>query len=306
MSDSDETAMNPEEDLSAIAYFGSEEETRRLWSLLQRHIRLLVQARDSLAKEPGEVWSVVYRLLWAVVDSAESFAILCPKPQLRDCYVVARTVLETITNACFICAGGETVAKRADRHARQKAYRDLERDFEVGRRKITLRWTGKPDRPLADPDLMTALTEFTNRKGGERKEWTPESIGRRLEIVQGKYGPAATVGLHFALFDVYRHASEVAHGTLFGALFSLGLTEPKGRPRGEAEIQEHFWSHMCSLLLMLNAAFNSLILVLAQEAPHLNELASRSNELRRLLRVKTKNGPTRQARSRYRVEYGSA
>ena len=52
--------------------------------------------------------------------------------------------------------------------------------------------------------------------------------------------------LHTALFAVYRHSSEVLHGTLFGALFFMGRTQPMG-PQDLKELEDD----VCAQVIML-------------------------------------------------------
>jgi hypothetical protein len=61
--------------------------------------------------------------------------------------------------------------------------------------------------------------------------------------------------LHWARFAVYRHSSEILHGTFFSALFFFGLTTPSGRPRSPAELnevigQQHMLVLMASILAL--------------------------------------------------------
>lgn len=42
--------------------------------------------------------------------------------------------------------------------------------------------------------------------------------------------------LHWARFAVYRHSSEILHGTFFGAAFFLGVTDPAGPPRSPEQL----------------------------------------------------------------------
>jgi hypothetical protein len=54
----------------------------------------------------------------------------------RDCFGIARTINETAINICYTLAMGDEVAERAERHAHQKAYRDLHRESAIGDSKM--------------------------------------------------------------------------------------------------------------------------------------------------------------------------
>src|SRR5205807_4645398 len=134
---------------------------------------------------------------------------------------------EAIVNTCFIMAEGKAAADRARRHAHQKSYRDLDREIcGTGLRLVS---TAK-DEQASNPGLQADLALFTHRNGRENIQWTDENIPERIATIERKYGRASATGLRFALFAIYRHSSEIAHGSLFGALFSLGLTLP-GTPQ---------------------------------------------------------------------------
>jgi hypothetical protein len=76
--------------------------------------------------------------------------------------------------------------------------------------------------------------------------------------------------------SIYRHASEITHGTFFGALFALGLTSPSGPPKSPEELQNHQRQNLSILLLMLGQVISALIMVLAEEVPPLATLVAES------------------------------
>lgn len=70
------------------------------------------------------------------------------------------------------------------------------------------------------------LQHFTRNNEREITEWTPENAQGRVEQVYVSFGGQAAKGLALG-FGLYRHASEIAHGTLFGTLFSWGAMQMK-------------------------------------------------------------------------------
>ena len=162
----------------------------------------------------------------AIGSSSNTLVILSESSGLhtRDCYSIARSIVEASTNACYIIAKGEEAAIRALRHARQKAFRDLERKSTIGNSVINLAYSSKPD-PASIEDLREDIEEFTSRKGRE-KGWIDLSVDDRI-LESGKIlGSSIANLLHWSRFMVYRHSSEILHGTLFGAMYFLGLTRP--------------------------------------------------------------------------------
>jgi hypothetical protein len=176
--------------------------------------------------------------------------------------VIARAIYETALNACFILTNPASLSERARRHASQKALRDLERSIELaGQQVIRLKWSGAHG-TLADPSNQQLLQEFTTKSGREITSWTPENVQQRLESVFAKFGRDDSLGLAYGLL-LYRHASEIAHGTFFGALFAWGATDAKGPPKSVAEIQA-FRVDQARLILMLTGfSLESLVRITA-------------------------------------------
>jgi hypothetical protein len=247
-----------------MSEFGSVEATHRLRLFFDKQAHLVEQSRSRLMPENEQVWVTIIPLLYSIKDSCDSISFLAERGKTRDCFVLARTVFETIVNVCFISAKGDEGAERAKRHAVQKSYRDLQRELNINSQKLTVAWSGQLD-PAADPELQAALADFTSRKGREITSWTPESVKEQIAVIDAKYGSKVSVGLQFSLLSIFRHASEIAHGTLFGALFSLGLTSPSDRTSSAEGLQLHQRQNLSMLLMMLGLAMSSLIALLDKE-----------------------------------------
>lgn len=255
-------------------------------SFLQKQGHLVVQLGKRLAEEPQNVCGPVLGLMMpAIGDSCGSLWFLIPNKRFRDAFVTGRTVFLTILNACFICSQGSGLAEKALRHAKQKAYRDLNRELRINARRIVLARSGRV-RP--DADLEAAIREFTGTKGQELQQWTSESVREQLEKIDAKYGGNVAAMLGVAMMSVYRHASEIAHGTLFGVLWSIGATEKIPRSETEAsEVQQRHWqSALNALLFSLNAAMWCLFQIVSRDFPKLRDLADESDGLFRELRYK--------------------
>jgi hypothetical protein len=159
-------------------------------------------------------------------------------------------------NVCFIVAVGPDAADRAHRHARQKAFRDLERESRIGASVIRVAFSGRPD-PASVPGLTEAMTEFTARSDRE-KGWVDGSIDDRIVAVGDRFGKQTLDQLHLARFMVYRHSSEVLHGTLFGVLYFFGLTQPK-ESWTQADAAEHIGQQHMMLLMGVGLALEAVV-----------------------------------------------
>lgn len=213
-------------------------------------------------------------MLDAIEESTGTLLDLVRLRRMRDCYVIARVIYETSVNACFILAAGDEMAERAWRHLKQKSLRDLDRTFYIADEKMSLKFSGA-DEVLNDPENQQLLHEFTSRTGREITAWTDENVPERLKLIHEKYGKASR-NLYWALL-LYRHASEIAHGSLFGVLFPWGATEPPG-PRTVEDIRKFRESNLRHVMMLTASALNSLIKIVALELGH-HDLAESSNAI---------------------------
>jgi len=106
----------------------------------------------------------------------------------------------------------------------RKHIKDLDRTSLIGDSAIKLIFSGEPT-PEDAARLRVLVDQYTSRSGRE-KGWTDLNIDQRIDFASKRFGNNFLAKLHFARFIVYRHSSEIIHGTLFGSLFFLGLTNP--------------------------------------------------------------------------------
>lgn len=133
--------------------------------------------------------------------------------------------------------------------------------MKVGQRVIAFKWQGKEEIQLT-PEMKFAVKQFTKKKGGEIQNWTPETIPQRLEAVDAKFGTKVSASLQLAYLGIYRHASEIAHGTLFGVHFLVGLTMPLPRRLpDDIPSQSREWVSM--LMWLLGGCISTLLVVLS-------------------------------------------
>lgn len=127
------------------------------------------------------------------------------------------------------------------------------------------------------PEVDAAINEYTTRGGSEATAWTRESVDDRIEAIATRFDERVLTQLHWARFSMYRHASEILHGTFNGALFALGMSRPEGPPEGEA-LKAHFNEHLSMVLLMSGMALDALIRRLGDvfASPELVELSAES------------------------------
>jgi len=244
--------------------FGSLETLHRLWSFFRNQAMLLEEVQSLVTGRRDPIWLTVSALLHAATDTNKSIALLAREEKMRDTYVLARTSYETMLNACFMMAEGEEAADRAYKHVLQKSWRDLDRELVINDTAIYIRHSAQID-PRENPNLQDAIDEFTSKRGREITSWTPQSLKDRIERVARKYGKDASTGLQFGLLAIYRHSSDISHGTLFGSMFAVGMTQPGGPPKSPSELIQYQRSNLCMLLTMLGGVIDSLLRILGKE-----------------------------------------
>ena len=89
------------------------------------------------------------------------------------------------------------------------------------------------------------------------------------------------INIDVGLFGIYRDASDLTHGSFFGALLWLGQTQPAKSPRKSAELSAEHRGMICMLLLLLGLSINSLIYILGEKFA-LPGLRKESDEIREL------------------------
>jgi hypothetical protein len=174
---------------------------------------------------------------------------------VRDCFPIARSVVETLINAAYVLAGGEALAEKAIRHTQQKFYRDL--DKKVGRGEYELQITATPKPDLTDQaELKAAIDEFTTARGRE-KSWTDDSVPMRIEKIGQALGAVPASGLLGAYALVYADSSEIIHGSLFGIqLFYRGRAKP---PENVEEFRSLTAQHLEGILFAIFLALNGYL-----------------------------------------------
>lgn len=206
-----------------------------------------------------KVAEIIPIMIQGAGSSCHSLLTLSENPEfpVRDCFPIARSIVEAIINVIYIVALGDVAAARADRHAFQKAFRDMERTSAVGNLTFSLRVHPRPD-PKVVPGLSEALEEFTRKSGREATSWTEASIEQRLEAIGKRFGDKVLMPLHMAFFSIYRHASEIIHGTFYGSIFFLYASH-LGRRQTPASARYTILNHLLLILMSVVLAVDGLM-----------------------------------------------
>ncbi|EMQ6158647.1 hypothetical protein R9D69_001224 [Pseudomonas aeruginosa] len=244
------------------------------WLFFNSVEKLLKDVIALASKADSNRVGALYPLIDSVEESTSSLRLLATKQALRDSYVISRVIYEAAINACFLLTAPLELSNRASVHAKQKALRSLVRKIEIaGTPLFEFKFSGA-DELMQKPKYKEWLDEFTTKSGREITSWTPENVQQRLEAVHLSFGGELTRGLAFGLL-LYRHASEIAHGTLYGTLFSWGAMEPSRSLNSPNDLALFRRAELRHLLKLVCFTLESLIRICASvlEEPLLGESA---------------------------------
>lgn len=251
---------------------GSEELLREGHLALQGQINVIESSFRKLSKSNDELALNLYTLLFSVYDSCKTILILTPHYKVRDSFLTARTIYELTLNIGYIGAGGQEALNKAKKHLQQKSYRDLQRQLNIESINISVKTLGIENLTISK-ELQNALGEFTTKKGFEVRSWTGENVFSKIVIISKKYGPKIKDILNIGLFNIYRHASEIAHGTLFGLFYIIGATEFKKRPQDTHELLILHRQHLTLIIL-------TICLLIEANLTFMNDFTDLSDEIK--------------------------
>lgn len=230
--------------------FGSEELLKEAHQTLQEQQKVIESAFKKLMKSDDELVLHLYTLLFSIYNSCNSVLILTPHYQVRDIFLTARTIFELTLNLGYISAEGKSTLAKAQRHMHQKTYRDLERQLNIESMNLSVKTLGLENLEI-DKSLQEALDEYTSQKGLEVRSWTGENVFRKIDIISKKYGQKVKDILNIGLYNIYRHASEIAHGTLFGLFYIIGATSLNQRPKDTHELLFFHRQHLTLTIITI-------------------------------------------------------
>lgn len=231
--------------------FGSEELLKEAHKALHGQLKVIEKAFKKLMESDDEVALHLYTLFFSIYDSCKSILILTQHYQVRDTFLTARTIFELTLNIGYISAEGKAALEQAQKHMSQKAYRDLERKLNIESLNLTVQTLGL-DQLQIPKELQDALNEYTSKKGFEIRSWTGENVFKKIEIISRKYGQKVKDILNIGLFNIYRHSSEIAHGTLFGLFYIIGATSFKQRPTNTNELLNFHRQHLTLIIITIS------------------------------------------------------
>lgn len=224
--------MSKEFQLGSVEYLKETQET------LDKTIRLISNSlKDGISNEKDDIGMSFSLMAGPILETSHSLLFLSSMGKMSDCYSLSRIIFDHVLNLGYFGANGEKSVKKALQHYHQKAFRDLDRKIEIKDLSFGIGMKGIENASISEK-LKEALDYFTNNKGFEIRSWTGDNVFKKVEIIRDYYGKEIGMMLIINLFFIYRHSSEIIHGTLFGSLFARGMTKPeREQPTNEIELE---------------------------------------------------------------------
>ena len=174
--------------------------------------------------------SVLISLILSLGSSVETIKSISELSSMRykDALPISRSVIECCINISYILSVGSDATENAIDHAITKGYRKLDASAGTGKHKISVKSSRQIE---VDETLNEKLIKFSTKKGYQ-KDWTELSVPKRIEKIESTFGHKHATTLNGAYLMTYSDASEVVHGSYFGALLSSGM-QPFGKPPKE-------------------------------------------------------------------------
>jgi Family of unknown function (DUF5677) len=225
---------------------------------LDQQIRRCVQLTTPLIKSQAPRVSRLYALFAAIIEDAISIRLLGDDARTNQAYIIARALLERVTNFCFLQLCTDENYKDYLDYTLNKAGRSLDRSIEAGRG-VKARIALKGGAFELPPEIAAVVAKFTSERGREKTRWTNVSLPDRAAVIEAKLKQG---GLLMSLLTIYADASEALHGTLYGAVFHFGTYSVGSVPKDQESLDRHRHETLCCLYLMTGGAIDTLLFLL--------------------------------------------
>lgn len=207
---------------------------------IKKQIELLKTAHSKIYGTKDGTLVAFALLAQGIIDSSQTTIQLIKSNKLRDAYIISRSIFEHCLNIGYFSVKGEAMIEKAYNHSLSKSYRDLRRNIEIGDIKFSTGISKDIEIPKHER-LEKAVEEFTNKKGHEIRSWADDNTFSKIKLITKKFGYEIGYPFSLCLYYIYRHSSELIHGTLFGAMFSMGMTQEREEwPETKQEYDEYY------------------------------------------------------------------
>jgi hypothetical protein len=267
---------------------GTKEHLRYYQELLLQHTFLLNKWYETLTDSKDSQKVIFSLLVWPILESCQSILILSENKKLRDSLALSRMVLDLALNLGYFSVHGKQAIDKALKHAHQKSYRDLHRNLELDDIKIFI-GLNNLDKVEMPSKLEKAIEEYTTTKGNEERSWTgdkKDNVFRKIKQIRQKHGKSIGMAMAMGTFEIYRHSSEILHGSIFGSMYAMGITELRQNwPKSVVDREKHAYTELSLLLNVLCLLCNASLRIIFKHYPD-EQMEKEASELSDKLNMK--------------------
>lgn len=223
-----------------------------------------------------------------IASACSAATALCKLARHQDYFfaeamMLARSVIEKITNFCYltVCSDGEY--ERFMLHPYYRMYHNFDRSKSSGKKSIEISYSGKEEIEK-DPRVIKALRLFS--KQDHRLSWSEKSIDKKVSFI----GSRTDIKIEFFLLNtlvIYSDASEALHGSFYGCVEHLGVFEPNLDIDDREAVKLRILKKTALLFMQLSAMIHEVIKYMALE-DDLENILKESDKLISLTVAETK------------------
>lgn len=219
---------------------------------------LLVRIEPVLRESDLPRVSLLHPLVISMLEDAISIRLIGNDVRTNQTYVIARALVERYTNYCYLLLCDDKEFTDYVDYSLNKAGRRLDRSIEIdGEVKARI---GLKDGAVELPSqIQQTIAKLTSDRGREKTRWTNVPLPERAAAVEARVKAS---GLFMTLLTIYADASEALHGTLYGALFHLGVFDYGAVPHDQQSLDQHRYTTLCCLYLMSGGLLDTMFRVL--------------------------------------------
>jgi len=263
--------------------------------MLKNSIKYLSKEVELLEKVHSKIYGtkdgtlVAFSLLvQGIIDSSKTIIQLIKGRKLRDAYIISRSIFEHSLNIGYFSVKGEEMVEKAYNHSLSKTYGDLRRKIEIGDIKFSIGLTDEVEIEKTER-LKKAIEEFTNNKGHEIRTWSDDNTFNKIKLIDEKFGKGISFPFSMCLYYIYRHSSEIIHGTIFGAMFSLGMTQERNEwPESKQDFDEYYNYRLTLLAQSIILLISSTIHIIGEHS-EIKDIGKMNKEIVSEFRKKIKD-----------------
>jgi len=227
---------------------------------IDKSIELLEQVHKKIHGTKDGTLVAFALLSNGIIDSSRTISLLINSNKLRDAYIISRPIFEHCLNIGYFSVKGEEMIEKAYNHSLSKTYRDLRRKVEIDDIKFSI-GLSEEVKVNMHQKLECAVEEFTNKKGHEIRSWSDDNTFKKIKLITEEYGEGIGYPFSLCLYYIYRHSSEIIHGSIFGAMFSLGMTQERNEwPESKEEFNEYYNNRLTllgqSIILLISSTIH--------------------------------------------------